>query len=589
MHIMTLACDLDGTLAEHGQVAPETWELLQRLKGANWRLILVTGRTLKTFTPHGPFTEVFDAIVAEDGAVVYFPHRDIVTLPFGRLNPALIDRLADLGVPLERGLAIVATYTPHDLVVLKVLHEVAGGATVEYNRGAVMVLPPGATKSTGLRYALRELGCSPRSVIACGDAENDRSLFECAELAVAVSNATEEVRALADVVLPAPDGAGVRALGEGLLRNELPAYRQRPERMLPLGERPDRTPVLLDPFWLLDGTLAIVGASGGGKSWLAGLLAEELLRRGYQICLIDPEGDYRAMRAFPHTLLLGGASAPLPPVSDIVTLSEYAETSLVLDLSLETHERRMSYVAGLLHELGCLRARHGRPHWLLIDEVQSFCLSPEHDAAAVLCRLVREGGVGIVSYQPGRLPRAILEAIDHWLVTRLVATDEQESIAAHLAQCPGWIELEPSLAALPRGQAYLCVDSRSANPAPPQLVHFRARPRTVPHIRHLHKYLRAPLPYDKRFHFHDGQGRYLGESAANLWELRAALTTLPLDSLRYHVERGDLERWVTLVLRDHELGRQIGKITRRHLQGEALRQALVAVVGERYDELDSLI
>jgi len=276
-------------------------------------------------------------------------------------------------------------------------------------------------------------------------------------------------------------------------------------------------------------------------------------------------------------------------VSDVVTLSEYAETSLVLDLSLETHERRMSYVAGLLHELGCLRARHGRPHWLLIDEAQSFCLSPEHDAAAVLCRLVREGGVGIVSYQPGRLPRAILQAIDHWLVTRLVATEEQECVAAHLGRCPGWVELGPSLATLPRGQAYLCVGSRSANPAPPQLVQFRTRPRTVPHIRHLHKYLRAPLPYDKRFHFHDGQGRYLGESAANLWELRAALATLPLDSLRYHVERGDLERWVTLVLRDHELGRQIGKITRRRLEGEALRQALVAVVGERYDELDSLI
>ncbi|MFQ3661352.1 MAG: HAD hydrolase family protein [Chloroflexaceae bacterium] len=589
MHIMTLACDLDGTLAEHGQVAPETWGLLQRLKGVNWTLILVTGRTLKTFAPHGPFAEVFDAIVAEDGAVVYFPHRDIVTLPFGRLNPALIERLSVTGIPLERGLAIVATHTPHDLVVLQVLRDVAGGATVEYNRGAVMVLPPGATKGTGLRYALRELGCSPRSVIACGDAENDRSMFECVELAVAVNNATEDVRALADMVLTEPDGAGVRALGEGLLRRQLPPYRQRPERMLPLGERSDRTPVLLDPFWLLDASLAIVGSSGGGKSWLAGLLAEELLRRGYQICLIDPEGDYRAMRAFPHTLLLGGASAPLPPVNDVATLSEYAETSLVLDLSLETHERRMSYVAGLLHELGCLRARYGRPHWLLVDEAQSFCLTPDSDAATTLCRLMREGGVGIVSYQPSRLPPAILEQIDHWLVTRLVSGEEQACVARQLARCPGWVDPGLSLSTLPRGQAYLCVSTRSATPAPAQLVQFRARPRTVPHIRHLHKYLRAPLPYDKRFHFHDGQGRYLGESAANLWELRGALSTLPLDSLRYHVERGDLERWVSLVLRDPELGRQIGKITRRHLGGEALREALVAVVSERYDELDSLV
>ena len=52
-----------------------------------------------------------------------------------------------------------------------------------------MVLPLGATKGTGLAYALHELGYSPHNVAACGDAENDRSLFEVAEYAAAVANA----------------------------------------------------------------------------------------------------------------------------------------------------------------------------------------------------------------------------------------------------------------------------------------------------------------------------------------------------------------------------------------------------------------
>src|SRR5690606_12702232 len=108
--------------------------------------------------------ETFDAIVAEDGAVVCFPHRDIVTLPFGRLPDELRRRLDVLPIPLERGLAIVATRIPHDQVVFDLLRATGGGATVEYNRGAVMVLPPGATKGTGLQYALRELGISARSV-----------------------------------------------------------------------------------------------------------------------------------------------------------------------------------------------------------------------------------------------------------------------------------------------------------------------------------------------------------------------------------------------------------------------------------------
>lgn len=589
MHLMTLACDLDGTLAESGRVAPETWALLRRLKEANWSLILVTGRALQTFTPEGPYAELFEAIVAEDGAVVYFPRRDIVTLPFGRLNDSLRARLAGLDIPLEQGLAIVATRVPHDLAVLQVLREMAGGATVEYNRGAVMVLPPGATKGTGLRYALRELGRSPHNVIACGDAENDRTLFECAELAVAVGNATDKLQAQADSVLQEQNGAGVRALGEGLLRKTLPTYHARPERMLRLGGLPDTTPVLLDAFQLLDGALAIVGSSGGGKSWLAGLLAEELLKQDYQICLIDPEGDHRALRAFPHTLLLGGESAPLPPVADVVTLSEYAETSLVLDLSLTPYERRSSYVESLLRELWCFRARHGRPHWLLIDELQSLCPPEGGEVAEVLSAMMRDGGVGVVSYRPSQVAPQILGLIDHWLVTRLASAEEQSHIAPLLQHSAGWDAVTSDLTLLPRGQAYLFQDTRDDAPSTPQLVVFRTGPRTVPHVRHLHKYLRAPLPYEKRFFFHDARGKYLGQSAANLWELRLALATLPADSLRYHTERGDLERWLSQALHDKELGLQINKLARRRLDGEVLRQALLEVVIERYDELDSLV
>ena len=116
-------------------------------------------------------------------------------MPFGRLSERLLARIEALPIPLERGMAIVATRTPHDQAVLEVLRETAGGATVEYNRGAVMVLPPGATKGTGLDYALGELGLSARSVVACGDAENDRSLLERAEFAAAVANATPELKA----------------------------------------------------------------------------------------------------------------------------------------------------------------------------------------------------------------------------------------------------------------------------------------------------------------------------------------------------------------------------------------------------------
>ena len=41
-------------------------------------------------------------------------------------------------------------------------------------------------------------------------------------------------------------------------------------------------------------TILIAGEPGTGKSWLAGLLCEQLILQGYCVCIIDPEGDYHA-------------------------------------------------------------------------------------------------------------------------------------------------------------------------------------------------------------------------------------------------------------------------------------------------------
>ena len=590
MHLMVLACDLDGTLAENGQVAAETWERLRQAKTAGFGLLLVTGRTLQSFAPEGPYAELYDAIVAEDGAVVYFPRRDIVVLPFGHLDPALLQRFATLSIPLERGMAIVATHVPHDAAILDVLRELGGGATVEYNRGAVMVLPPGATKGTGLQFALRELGSSPRNVVACGDAENDRSLFEGAELAVAVANAAPAVQALADVVLGEPNGAGVRALIADLLAGHRPIRHPRPERQLILGHGLDGASITLDPFALLTGNLGIVGDSGSGKSWLAGLLAEEMLKQGYQICVIDPEGDYRNLRAFPHTMLVGGQDMMLPPIADALSLSEYAGMSLVFDLSLCSVAERNTYVLKLLREMWCLRAGRGRPHWVLLDESQSFCPTAGGEFTDVLLNAMCGGGFAVVTYRPSQVAPILLEALDHWLLTRLSPAEEIATVAPFLS---GPNAARPALARLPLlplGQAYLSFRTE-AQPAPAthSTVVFRTGPRTVPHIRHLHKYLRATLPQSQRFYFCDAAGRGLGTAAASLWEFCAILGTLPIDSLRYHLQRGDFERWIRDVLRDNELARRLNRLAHRDLPDTELRHALVAVVGDRYNELNSLV
>jgi CheY-like chemotaxis protein len=92
------------------------------------------------------------------------------------------------------------------------------------------------------------------------------------------------------------------------------------------------------------------------------------------------------------------------------------------------------------------------------------------------------------------------------------------------------------------------------------------------------------VPEPKRFYFCDEFGHYLDHAAANLEEFHEALTILPLNSLRYHLQRGDFSRWFQDVLYDNQLASRVSTLN-HHSQGESLRRALIAMVNRRYKEL----
>ena len=75
----------------------------------------------------------------------------------------------------------------------------------------------GVTKATGLDFLAQHLGFTPDRTIAFGDGENDVELLEWADYAVAVENAHERVKAVADLVCQSVDDEGVAQVLEAYL------------------------------------------------------------------------------------------------------------------------------------------------------------------------------------------------------------------------------------------------------------------------------------------------------------------------------------------------------------------------------------
>ena len=221
MRFLALATDYDGTLASDGAVDLKTVAALRRLAATGRKLILVTGRQLNDLLRVFPEASIFDAVVAENGAVLYRPEsRDTRVLappPPADFVAALQRRGVD---PLWQGQVVVATVQPNDRAVMEVIRELRLDLQVILNKGSVMVLPGSVDKATGLRAALDELALAPRSVVAIGDAENDQAFLAMSGYGVAVANALEPLKATATHVTRGEAGAGVREIIDWLIAED---------------------------------------------------------------------------------------------------------------------------------------------------------------------------------------------------------------------------------------------------------------------------------------------------------------------------------------------------------------------------------
>ncbi|MEU1301104.1 HAD family hydrolase [Streptomyces shenzhenensis] len=257
-----VATDLDGTLLrDDGSISQRTRDALTAATAAGAAHIVVTGRAVP-WTRHvlddlgyqglavcGQGAQVYDAgehrlltsvtldrqlagvalakIEAEVGPLFLAASRagldgEVIVGPGYALTGALpatpFTEVADLwAAPLNK------IYLQHPKLSDDELAEAARGAAGGFvtvamaGEGIVELLPLGLSKATGLSLAARRLGLKAADTIAFGDMPNDIPMFGWAAHGVAMANAHEELKAVANEMTASNEEDGIARVLERLL------------------------------------------------------------------------------------------------------------------------------------------------------------------------------------------------------------------------------------------------------------------------------------------------------------------------------------------------------------------------------------
>lgn len=571
MRIHALAADYDGTLAHAGHVSAQTRAAVTRLRESGRKVILVSGRQLDDLMDVFPDLAAFDMVVAENGAVLFDPARQETTNLAEPPPPALITELQRRNVPISTGRVIIATGEPHEITVLQTIRDLGLEWDVIFNKGSVMVLPSGVNKASGLAAALERLHLSPHNVAGVGDAENDHSFLRICEVAAAVGNALPAIKARADIVLRRHDGRGVAELIDGYLLDDLAGTRSLFSRYsVQLGTRASGAPLTVPVY---DANILVLGSSGSGKSTLSGVLIERLLDQGYQVCVIDPEGDHSAL----DPLVVAGSAQARPTLEAITIALERNPAGVVVNLVALSLADKLRFAADLLARIFAFRATHGRPRWLLLDEAHHLLPSGPAPGTGALPQDVE--GVGLVTLKADLLAAKALEHVTHLFV---VGADAEEQIrlfadarGLSLPDLAGAHESE-----LLEGEALLLTISAERLG---RLRRFRVAPRRSDHQRHARKYARGDLGPDQSFYFRGSEGK-LNLRAYNVHAFMEMAGGVDPDTWMYHLQRGEISDWFEKKVKDAESAAQIREIERdaADLGAEETRAQVLRLIGARY-------
>jgi hypothetical protein len=380
--------------------------------------------------------------------------------------------------------------------------------------------------------------------VGVGDAENDHVFLAMCECSAAVANALPALKERADLVTNGSHGAGVEELIEKLVTDDLSSLAPRLKRhQILLGHTEDGDEFRLEPY---GPRLLIAGPSGAGKSSTVAAIVERLVEKKYQVCLFDPEGDFDEFERF---VTLGGPQR-VPGASEVLEVLNTLEHSVSINLLGVPLADRPSLFMSLLSRIQELRAKTGRPHWVIIDEAHHLLPATLDSASLAIPKEL--SSFGLVTVHPDQVAQAILSSTNG-----LIAIGSNPATVIAQFSAGAGKDLRPSSLPEPPQEAgevivwWFCET--------PQPVKVKVAPAKAELRRHRRKYEAGELGEDKSFYFRGPEDK-LNLRAQNMKMFAQLAEGVDEDTWAYHLRKSDYSRWLRHAVKDPSIAEEVSRI-----------------------------
>lgn len=240
-----LALDLDGTLlTDDKTITLKTKESIQKAVNAGVQVVFATGRGIQTAGKYWKELGLMGPMVFVNGAEVWKSPQEIRSRTL--ISKEDIYKLQQLVVHsnawywgYHTGALVHQEDWPNQLyekdwlkfgigsddldIIKKLWNEIECWGTLEVTQSApnnLEISRKGVTKETGIKEVCKLLGIGMEEVIAVGDSMNDFALIRSAGLGVAMGNAQNELKRVADVITATNQQDGVEKVINQYLINQ---------------------------------------------------------------------------------------------------------------------------------------------------------------------------------------------------------------------------------------------------------------------------------------------------------------------------------------------------------------------------------